>query len=724
MKSGNIIVLSIILAVTLLSFANTTSFDFIVSDEEKYVVLNQNIRDLSLSGIARIFLSMDLNLYTPLTVLSFAVDYALWGLNPAGFHAVNLILHLLNTSMVFLVCIRLTRNTIAAGIAACLFGVHPVHVESVAWIAERKDLLFTFFALGALLLYDIFRKYPGKHFVQAAGIIMFLCSLLAKPQAVALPLVLFFIDYFYDDAFDLRLSLRRIWPYAAVALIACCMTVYMSIITQQAGFSVDSPINAYAWWNRPFLVTYSICFYIVKLFWPFNLTAWYACPDEVNGMLPYLYYLSAVYTAGLFLAAWWLWKRWKRLVFGIFFFLLMLLPVLQIIPFGLVIVAERYAYMSSIGIFLITGQAIAKHIQTQPASRNLWFTAIIIVISGLAWLTYERNKDWKNSETLYSDIIARNPCIANAYNNRGAARYHGGDYAGAVRDYDEALRLDPNHVNSLYNRGMLCARVGDANGAIRDYSAAIAANPYWVEAYHGRGQVLEAMGDIKGALRDYSEAIRINPGHEITHVARGALRNKKGQYADAMVDFDAALRLNPYNAIAYKNRGVARYQKGDYAGAGRDYDEAIRLDPGNAEAYFNRAIMRTKTHDLTGALSDYNTALVADPRHAGSYQNRGLLLQDLGDLLRAERDFSSAIAIKNDYDSAYLARGTLKAGQGQYEQALIDLKHVVQLNPTNAVAFFNMGKIYLALSNKVEAGVCFENARKFGLQVSSTQTAK
>ena len=236
-------VIAVILSVTFLSFANTLSFDFTNFDEGKYVVLNQHIRDLSPSGIFAIFSSMDLNLYTPLTTLSFAVDYTLWGLNPAGYHAVNLLLHLLNTCMVFLFCKRLSRSIIAAGIAACFFGVHPIHVESIAWVAERKDLLFTAYAMSSLLLYDVYRSHPERRMAQTASIFMFLCSLLAKPQAVALPVIMFLMDYFYDDEFDFRQSLNRIWPYAVIAVIVCGLTLYFSILTREAGIYINCPTS-------------------------------------------------------------------------------------------------------------------------------------------------------------------------------------------------------------------------------------------------------------------------------------------------------------------------------------------------------------------------------------------------------------------------------------------------------------------------------------------------
>lgn len=555
MKPGKNFILAIILSVTFLSFANTLSSDFTNMDDDRYVILNPRIRDLSASGIAAIFSSMDLNLYTPLTTLSFAVDYALWGLNPAGYHAVNLILHLLNTWLVFLFCARLSRSVITAGIAACLFGVHPVHVESVAWIAERKDLLFTIFAMSSLLLYDNYRQYPKKRLVQTAGVFMFLCSLLAKPQAAALPAVLLLMDYFRDIPFCLRRSLVRIWPFAALTVILCGLTLYFSIVSYDPGVYAYANTSVYAWWNRPFLVTYGICFYIVKLIWPFNLTAIYACPPEAKGMLPLVYYLSAFGIAGLSWAAWRLWKRKNDFVFGAFFFLLMLLPVVQIIPFGQVVVAERYAYLSSVGLFLIAGQLVAGKIREQSASRYPWGMAVMFVMLGLAWLTHERNKVWANSETLCTDIIAKNPRIALAYNNRGVARSQREDYAGAGRDYDEAIRLEPRYVQAFFNRGVLRGQTRNVTGALSDYNIALALDPYYAEAYCNRGFLLDTQGDAEHALRDFTDAIRLKPEFEAAFAARGVIRAERGQYDQALADLKCALQLNPTNAVAYFNLG-------------------------------------------------------------------------------------------------------------------------------------------------------------------------
>jgi len=566
-------VIAIILSVTFLSFANTLSCDFTNFDDEKYVILNSRIRDLSVSGIIAIFSSLDLNLYTPLTTLSFAVDYALWGLNPAGYHAVNLLLHLLNTWLVFWLCMRLSRSIFAAGIAACLFGVHPIHVESVAWIAERKDLLFTAFAVSSLLLYDHYRQQPGKRIVQAASIFMFLCSLLAKPQAAALPVVLLLMDYFHDNTFDFRRSLNRIWPFAMLAGLFCGLTLYLSV------FPYGGAVHAYtyAWWNRPFLVAYGICFYLVKLLWPFNLMAWYECPREIKGMLPYVYYLSVFGITGLFWASRQLWKRRNDLAFGVFFFLLMLLPVIQIIQFASVIVAERYAYMSSIGIFLMAGQLVAGKVKEQPAFRYLWGMAVIFVILGLALLTYERNKVWANSVTLFTDVIKNNPHINIAYNNRGIGRYRQGDLSGAGRDYNEAIRLNPKYADTFFNRGILRGQTQDMAGALGDYNAALALDPRHTAAYYHRGLLLDSKGDTNGALRDFTAAILINPEFDAAFAARGTIRAERGQYDKALADFKCAIQLNPTNAITYFNMGKVYLALSNSAAARLCFENAYIL---------------------------------------------------------------------------------------------------------------------------------------------------
>jgi len=555
MKPGRNFILAIILAITFLAFANTLSYQFTNWDDDRYIVLNPHIRDLSPSGIAAIFSSMDLNLYTPLTTLSFAVDYALWGLKPAGYHAVNLLLHLLNTWLVFLFCLRLSRSIVAAGIAACLFGVHPIHVESVAWITERKDLLFAFFALSAILLYDAYRQTPGNRAARWAGILMFLCSLLAKPQAVALPGGLLLMDCFRDNPFNVLQSLRRIWPFAALAVVLCGVTLYISVLNYDTGVYTYAYASTYAWWNRPFLATYGICFYIVKLILPFNLTATYACPPEINGMLPAVYYLAAFGMAGLFWATWRLWQRRKELAFGVIFFLFMLLPVIQIVPFGPVIVADRYAYMSSIGIFLIAGWLVAENIKWCPAWRYGWGAAVIFVVLGLALMTHARNKVWADSITLFTDIIAKNPHIALAYHNRGVALYQQGDYAGAEKDYNEAIRLSPRYVKAFLNRGILRARTQDAAGALSDYNTALALDPCYAEVYYNRGSLFDAQGDTDRALRDFNAAIRLNPQLEWARAGRGVIRAERGEYDQALVDLKCALQLNPTNAIAYFNMG-------------------------------------------------------------------------------------------------------------------------------------------------------------------------
>jgi tetratricopeptide (TPR) repeat protein len=567
MKLVQHFVLLMILAVTFLSFANTLSYDFTNLDEEPCIILNPHIRDLSVSGIITVFSSMDLNLYTPLVTLSFAVDYALWGLNPAGYHVVNLLLHLLNTCLVFWFCRRLSRSIVVAGIAACLFGVHPVHVESVAWITERKDLLFTAFALGSLLTYDDYRRPPQSRVFYAASIFMFLSSLLAKPQAVALPAVMLLMDYFHDNPFDFRRSLNRVWPFAALAAIFCGLTLYFSVLTYNPGIYVYANACNYAWWNRPFLVTYGICFYIVKLIWPFNLTAIYECPHGVKGILSFEYYLSAFGTALLLWVTWRLWKHRNKLAFGILFYLLMLLPVLQIVPFGPVIVAERYAYLSSAGILFIAALVIVENIKQRPGLRCFWGTAVAIVILGLALLTYERNQVWANSLALFTDVISKNPRSAIAYNNRGVARYRQSDFAGASQDYNTAIRLEPKYVDAFFNRAVLRNQTGDLAGALGDYTAAVVLDPGHAKAYYNRGLIFDAEGKTDHALRDFRLAILSNPDFALAYAARGTIKAGRREYYQALADFKNAVRLNPADTNTWFNMAKVYFALSNSAAA-------------------------------------------------------------------------------------------------------------------------------------------------------------
>lgn len=409
--------------------------------------------------------------------------------------------------------------------------------------------------------------------IQAVSIFMFLCSLLAKPQAVALPAVLLLMDYFHDGTFDLRRSLSRIWPFAALAVFFCILTLYLSV------FPYGGAVHAYTytWWNRPFLVAYGICFYIVKLILPFNLVAWYECPREIRGMLPAVYYFSAFGIAGLIWATRQLWKCRKDIAFGVFFFLIMLLPVIQIIQFASVIVAERYAYMSSIGIFLITGQVVAGKVKEHPAFRYLGGMAVVFVILGLALLTYERNKVWANSVTLFTDIINRNPHINIAYNNRGIAQYRQGDYAGANQDYNEAIRLDPKYADTFFNRGILRTQTQNMTGALCDYSAALTLDPRYAAAYYQRGLLLDSKGDTNGALRDFTDAILSNPEFDAAFTARGTIRAERGQYDKALADFKCAIQLNPKNAITYFNMGKAYLALSNSASARLCFENAYIL---------------------------------------------------------------------------------------------------------------------------------------------------
>ncbi len=247
------------------------------------------------------------------------------------------------------------------------------------------------------------------------------------------------------------------------------------------------------------------------------------------------------------------------------------------------------------------------------------------------------------AEKSFDEAIRLNPEYADAYTNRGVARYMQEDLVGAVADYDEAIRLDPEFAMAYITRGDARYDLGDRSGAIADYGEAIRLNPEDTEAYIKRGNARYFQKDLAGAVADYDEAIRLNPEYATAFHNRGNARKDQGELAGAVADYDEAIRLNPEYADAYTNRGVARYVQGDLAGAVADYDEAIRLNPADATAYNNWGVVRYVQGDLVGAVADYDEAIRLNPEYATAYTNRGLARYDQGDLVGAMADYLSGI---------------------------------------------------------------------------------
>ncbi len=615
-KSGGRLYAGILLAAILLTTAVVHSGSlyngFLQWDDDKYVYRNEDIRQLDGQTIRGFFTTSYLRMYQPLTMISYALDFKLGGLNPLTYHRTNYILHLLNTMLVFCAVMMLTKDRAIAAICALFFGIHPLHVESVAWISERKDLLYSFFYLASLIAYIAYRRRnssPGLYFL---AILFFLLSLFSKSAAVTLPLILVLTDYYLGNKRTIKGNLDKI-PFFVPALVFGVI----SLISQRvAGSDVDY-VTGYTLPDRLFMGAYAFVFYIVRAILPFGLSGIHPLPLKPSGFLPISYYISGL---AFILFSWMLVRVFKSrtdeairkdIAYGALFFVLTVALIL-FIPVGQAVVAERYTYIPYIGLFLILGRLILflgqKMRSYPPPLRHMHAAAIGIMAIVFAHGAYARTAVWKDTITFFSDVIDKYPETGIAYNNRGNVRRDRNDFQGAMADFNKAIEL--KYDDAYNNRGILRNRMRDYKNAVEDFNMALRGKTNRETAYYNRGIARLNLGDFGGAAEDFGKAIEMNPRFSDAYNNRGFVRYEKlSDFAGAIRDFDSAIKLSPAESDIYYNRGNAKTLAGDHEGAIKDYDRALRIKPDYGEAHFNKGIALLKLKDLAPACTSWNRAL-------------------------------------------------------------------------------------------------------------------
>jgi tetratricopeptide (TPR) repeat protein len=564
---------------TLLVYLTALRNDFINWDDGAYIFENPHIRLLNAAFFKWAFFDFYSYNWHPLTWMSHALDYAIWGLSPLGHHLTNIILHAINTFTVVFLVIRLLdafkrtvpngqssflneqTTLIAAGTTGLLFGLHPLHVESVAWVAERKDLLCALFYLLSIMTYTnyvgslteeasqriSFSRFINKHYLLARA--FFILALLSKPMAVSLPAVLLLLDWFPYNRIrslkTLRPALIEKLPLVVLSFISSIVTV----LAQKSGGAISS-IEIVPLSIRVLVGVKALISYLWKMALPLNLIPYYSYPRDVSIVSPV--YLSAVVlviglTAGCVVMI----KKQKLWLTAWGYYVVTLLPVLGIIQVGGQSMADRYTYLPSLGPFIIIG-VFAAWILGYVSSLKKWGLRIkvfsaIAAVSLLVLMSYKTLMQigiWENSIVFWNYVIEKDPnSFSEAYDNRGQALEKTGQIDRAIADYDKAIALAPSDYEVYDIRGQAFHKMGQLERAIADYSSAIALNPSDSGAYNNRGLAFDKMGQLNRAIMDYDSAIALNPSDAHVFINRGFAYFKAGQVEFSIADMKKACDL-------------------------------------------------------------------------------------------------------------------------------------------------------------------------------------
>ena len=539
-------------------------------DDEYYVINNNLLRGPDWNGI---FTYQVLGNYHPFTILTYAFNYAISGLDPFSYLLVNYLFHIVNTILVFYFIWKISgNNKYIAAFVSIVFGIHPMHVESVAWVAERKDVLYTFFFLLSLLQYWRY-LVTGKRSAFWICFVLFVLSLLSKPAAIILPFVLLLLDYWKGRAFTRKVLAEKI-PFFLLSIVFGIITVKIQSPTAMAGFSVFSMTD------RMFFACYVLMIYFVRFFVPYPLSAFHPFPLSNDLGLPVL--LSPLFVVAMLVALWFLRKN-KIVVFGVLFYVVNLLLVLQIISIGLTIVSERYTYVPYIGLAFMVAMLV-NQVKVIPSKLALAVASVLIIVFGI--ITFQRTDVWQNSGTLWTDALKTFPNTPYARTNRA--------------NYLSKLALRPEQkpfADSIYKT------------AFEDCAIALSVRPNHAPAFEFRGLMHLDRLQYKEAFADANELIRLRPDYRIGYDIRGACYFRMNEPAKALADFDKCILLKPDDHRSYNNRATINlnfYQK--YNEALADINKAIEINPlGNY--YLNRSVCYFKMGDVKRAREDALTAM-------------------------------------------------------------------------------------------------------------------
>lgn len=642
---------SLCVALTLVTasvYLQLLEHDFINFDDPSYVTDNLHVRQgLTWQTVRWAFAARDASNWHPLTWISHALDAQMFGLSAHGHHLTSLLLHVGNVLLLFLVLAEATNAMWPSALVAALFGLHPLHVESVAWVAERKDVLGALFWMLTMLAYVRYNQRPSR-FRYALVVLTFGLGLMAKPMLVTLPCVLLLLDFW--PLGRMRRPIKGITPLArlvAEKLPLFALAAASSIIT----FTVQRSAGSVASLTKiPLQVRFgtallSYVTYMRKMLWPVDLAIFY----------PYVRHPSRVSIAGaaILLAAITFLvirqaTRRPYLLVGWLWYLGTLVPVLGIVQVGDQALADRYTYIPLIGLFIIVAWGGSELFADRYAAIGA--SLALVALGGCAVVTWRQIQYWQNSDTLFAhalrvtennDIAHLNlgvelqrqgrpeeatrhfvealritPDYAAAHNDLALALETEGDEVAATEHYRAAVRLAPRYADAHYNLANLLTRQGRHAEAEQEYLTTLDLSPGDAQAHNNFGLLLSQRGDLAAAIEHFQNALRLNPRFEEARINLGAAYKAQGQLAQAIAEYSAVLRINPDSTDAHNNVGNALAQQRRFDEAVVHYADALRINPAYAEAHFNWGNTMAQQGKFAEAIAHYAAALRIDPNHA------------------------------------------------------------------------------------------------------------
>lgn len=668
--------------VFILSFAAylpALSGGYIHWDDGRHIYNNPLVYADLAENLLRIFGQTINGTYIPLTTLSFNIEYHIFGLHPATSHFINIALHGLVSILIFNLLQRFNLSLLAAFLASVFFALHPMHVESVAWATERKDVLYSLFYLLSVLAYIDYINKPSRALLMKVTVFGVL-SILSKPMAVSLPWVLLLIDWWFKRPFSIKLLVEKI-PIAFLIGSIAAIT-----------FLKLSPKPALIFPDAILIAIWSLMFYIIKFIFPYPLLPLYIPPEPVSLATP-IYTISLI-TAFILIASFFLFAKHRHWRFALLWWLLSIFFFMRVNFADINIVADRFMYLPSIGFCAVIGILLAKLINHRTVKLiGIAITSTLIIFLGL--MTFYQSRLWQDDHNLWRHVLKHEPKNSIARKKINFLLYNEDQERLDINLLDEAINKNPRSATAFINRGLKLIKAGQQEMAMQDFNRAITLEPQNPNGYINRGSLYNWFGKNKPALNDFNKAISLDNNDSLAYINRGIVYTQQQRFDLALTDFNQAIALSSNDRDAYYRRGIVFMQQNAWPNAINDFSEVLRINPTDQDSLYQRAIAYKRLKQFDRAKQDLQQAFTINPSNSDISNDLGVLLLMQGSFNDAIETFNKAITLDPYNAQLYANRANVWLKKRQFDLALTDMSEAISLSHKPWRYLITRGDIYM-----------------------------
>jgi protein O-mannosyl-transferase len=679
LASSPLITCLVLAVATAFAFWPVLQADFINYDDPDYVTDNPHVQSgLTWENTEWAFRTTHASNWHPLTWLSHMLDVQLFGKGPVAPHAVNLLLHVLNTTLLFGLLRQITGAHWRSFVVAGLFGLHPLHVESVAWVAERKDVLSSFFGLLTLLAYAHYAKQSTSWNSRTAvkytlSVLCFALALLSKPMLVTLPFAMLLLDFWPLQ----RLASGSVVRMVAEKLPFLMLSAASSAVTVVAQQNAMQPLIHLPMLDRIGNALVAYARYLGSTIWPVDLALPYLLlrPWPVSEVI-----LAGALIFGLSAFAFRSRHRFPFLVTGWFWFLGTLVPVIGLVQVGAQAMADRYTYLPLIGVFTVVAWSAARAASNMAAGRVAIPVVGSLILIGCATMTRQQVNYWRNSETLFTHSAAVTENNYLAWCNLAGSLFDRGKLDEAMDCYQRALRINPNHADALNSIGAILAAKGDET-ASNWFGRTLLLQPEHADALFNMGNAMIKQGLPVEAVAYYQRALKKKPGDS---QMRNNLANsllKIGKTEEALSQYRLALQDNPEDSTVLKNLASILAAQGQFDQAISFYRQSLARQPTDAAAHYGLGLAHAVKGRWPEAIAHYQATLRLSPTNAEAEYNLGYALKVQGQRDEAATHLSTALRLKPEFPLAHFNLACVLAEMNQRDKSVAHLREALRLKP-------------------------------------------